>query len=132
MVLLAWNLHILVAQPLEIAMSSENVINEIRESLNGRPGQPIVFGVCKALSARFGMEPWHIRLATIVLTLFWTLPAVAAYVIAGLVMKETEDRTRRFFSGLAVIVREYVEKGAAALRGCGKARERSGYHRHEY
>ena len=36
-------------------MSSEDVIKEIRESLNGRPGQPIVFGVCKALAERFGM-----------------------------------------------------------------------------
>jgi phage shock protein PspC (stress-responsive transcriptional regulator) len=73
-------------------MSSENVINEIRESLNGRPGQPIVFGVCKALSGRFGVEPWIVRLAAIVLTLLWVLPAVAAYIVAGLVMKETEDR----------------------------------------
>lgn len=97
-------------------MSSETVINEIRESLNGRPGQPIVFGVCKSLADRFGKEPWIFRLAVIVLALFWTLPVVAAYVVAGLVMKETEDRTRRFFSGLAVIVRERVETGAAWLR----------------
>lgn len=101
-------------------MSSESVINEIRESLNGRPGQPIVFGVCKALADRFGREPWLFRLAAILLALFWTLPALAAYVIAGLVLKETEDRTRRFFSGLAVIIREYVEQGAAWLRDwCG-------------
>jgi phage shock protein PspC (stress-responsive transcriptional regulator) len=111
-------------------MSSEDVINEIRESLNGRPGQPIVFGVCKALSDRFGMEPWILRLAAIVLTLFWALPALAAYVVAGLVMKETEERTRRFFSGLAIIIREYVDTGAAWLRG--RAGERSGYRRHEY
>ena len=100
-------------------MSSESVINEIRESLNGRPGQPIVFGVCKSLADRFGKEPWIFRLAAIVLLLFWTLPALAAYLIAGLVMRETEDRTRRFFSGLAIIVREWVEKGAAWLRDCG-------------
>jgi phage shock protein PspC (stress-responsive transcriptional regulator) len=98
-------------------MSSENVINEIRESLNGRPGQPIVFGVCKALSGRFGVEPWIVRLAAIVLTLLWVLPAVAAYIVAGLVMKETEDRTRRFFAGLTVVLREWVDKGAASLRG---------------
>ena len=102
-------------------MSSADVINEIRESLNGRPGQPIVFGVCKALSDRFGMEPWIVRLAAIVLTLFWTLPALAAYVVAGLVMKETEERTRRFFSGLAIIIRERVDQGAASLRGSGRA-----------
>jgi phage shock protein PspC (stress-responsive transcriptional regulator) len=113
-------------------MSSEDVINEIRESLNGRPGQPIVFGVCKALSDRFGMEPWMVRLAAIVLTLFWALPVLAAYVVAGLVMKETEERTRRFFSGLAIIIRERVDQGAAWLRRSGRAGARSGCRRHEY
>jgi phage shock protein PspC (stress-responsive transcriptional regulator) len=99
-------------------MSSERVIKEIRESLNGRPGQPIVFGVCNALSARFGKEPWVFRLAAIVMALFWAVPALAAYVVAGLVMKETELRTRMFFSGLAVVIRENVERGAAWLRDC--------------
>jgi len=106
-------------------MSSENVIQEIREALNGRPGQPIVFGVCKTLADRFGQEPWLFRLAAIVVTLFWALPGLAAYIIAGLVMKETELRTRKFFSGLVVLIREKVEEGAAWLRdscrgGCGR------------
>jgi phage shock protein PspC (stress-responsive transcriptional regulator) len=97
-------------------MSADNVINEIRESLNGRPGQPIVFGVCKALADKFGKEPWLFRLAAIILTLFWTLPAVAAYIIVGFALSETEDRTRKFFSGLAVIVRDLVQKLAESLR----------------
>ena len=97
-------------------MSADNVINEIRDSLNGRPGQPIVFGVCRALADKFGKEPWLFRLAAIVLTLFWTLPAVAAYIIVGFALNETEDRTRKFFSGLAVIVRELVQKFAESLR----------------
>ena len=99
-------------------MSADSVINEIRESLNGRPGQPIVFGVCKALADKFGKEPWVFRLAAIVLTLFWTLPAIAAYIVLGFALNETEDRTRRFFSGLAVIIREWVDKGAGWLRDC--------------
>jgi phage shock protein PspC (stress-responsive transcriptional regulator) len=108
-------------------MSSEDVIKEIRESLNGRPGQPIVFGVCSALARRFEQEPWLFRLAAIVLTLFWTLPALAAYVIAGLVLKETEVRTRTFFSGLAVVIREQVERGAAWLRECCTENQRRRY-----
>jgi len=97
-------------------MSAENVINEIRESLNGRPGQPIVFGVCKALADKSGKEPWIYRLAAIALTLFWTLPAVAIYIVLGFALSETEERTRKFFSGLAIMVRELVEKFAASLR----------------
>ena len=97
-------------------MSADNVINEIRDSLNGRPGQPIVFGVCKALADKSGKEPWIFRLAAIILTLFWTLPAVAAYIVLGFALNETENRTRKFFSGLAIIVRDLVQKFAASLR----------------
>ena len=111
-------------------MSSENVINEIRESLNGRPGQPIVFGVCNSLAARFDREPWTFRLAAIVLAVLWPRAGLAAYVIAGLVLAETEARTRTFFSGLAVIIREQVERGAAWLRDCCSAEQRRPYHRH--
>jgi phage shock protein PspC (stress-responsive transcriptional regulator) len=100
----------------EKTMSADSVINEIRDSLNGRPGQPIVFGVCKALADKFDKEPWLFRLAAIVLTLFWTLPAVAAYIILGFALSATEDRTRRFFSGLAVIIRDLVQKLAESLR----------------
>ena len=109
-------------------MSTENVINEIRGSLNGRTGQPIVFGVCNALAERWGKEPWTFRLAAIVVALFWTLPALAAYIIAGLVLKETEVRTRTFFSGLTVVIRENVQKGAAWLRDSCAADRRGGYH----
>ena len=109
-------------------MSAENVINEIRESLNGRPGQPIVFGVCRALAGKFGKEPWIFRAAAIALALFWTLPTVAAYIILGFALNETEARTRKFFSGLAVVIREGLEKFFESLREMlGQSREcRSG------
>ena len=86
--------------------------------MNGRPGQPIVFGVCRALAERFDKEPWVFRLAAVLLILFWTLPALAAYIVLGFALNETEDRTRRFFSGLGVIIREWVDKCAAWLRDC--------------
>ncbi len=98
-------------------MTDESVCEQIKESLNGRPGQPIVLGVCQSLAERFEKEPWVFRLAAIILTLCWTLPAVIAYVVLGFVLSETEVRTRQFFSGLAVIIRESVNKLAASLRG---------------
>ena len=55
------------------------------------------------------------------------LAGLAAYIIAGLVMQETEARTRKFFSGLIIIVRENVEKGAACLRGCCQTSARSSH-----
>lgn len=97
-------------------MSADDVLNEIRDSLNGRPGQPIVFGVCKAVADKCGWEPWIIRLVAIALTLFWTFFAVAAYIVLGFALSETENRTRKFFSGLGVIIREMVDKFAASAR----------------
>ena len=97
-------------------MSAESVFDQIRESLSGRPGQPIVLGVCTALAERFEKEVWIFRLVAIVLTLLWTVPALAAYIILGFVLSETEGRTRKFFSGLAVIIRESVQKFAESLR----------------
>jgi phage shock protein PspC (stress-responsive transcriptional regulator) len=97
-------------------MTTNDVLTEIRESLNGRPGQPILFGVCRSLAERFGQEPWTYRAAAIILAVFFTLPTLAAYIILGFALKETEDRTRRFFSGLAVLVREWTEKLADSLR----------------
>ncbi len=97
-------------------MSAESVFDQIRESLNGKPGQPMVLGVCKALAERYKKEVWVFRLTVIVMTLLWTLPALAAYIILGFVLSETEDRTRKFFSGLAVVARESVQKLAESLR----------------
>ena len=97
-------------------MTAESVFDQIREALNGRPGQPIVLGVCKALAERYQKEVWIFRLAAIVLTLFWTIPALAVYIILGFVLSETEERTRKFFSGLAVVIREGVQKFAESLR----------------
>lgn len=91
-------------------MKDDDTLEDIKSALNGRPGQPIVFGVCKALAVRCGCEPWVTRGAALFIGLFWTLPALAAYILLGLVLKETETRTRGFFSGLTVIVREWTEK----------------------
>ena len=95
---------------------SNSVLDEIRDSLNGRPGQPIVFGVCRSLAEKFNQEPWVFRAAAILLGLFFTLATVGIYIILGFALKETEDRTRRFFSGLAILVREWTEKLADSLR----------------
>lgn len=91
-------------------MRHEDTCEDIRNALNGRPGQPIVFGVCKTIAGRFGFENWVVRAVTIVMGLIFTLPVLAAYIVAGLVMKETEVRTRGFFSGLTVMMREWSDK----------------------
>ena len=96
-------------------MTAETIIEEIKEALNGRPGQPIVLGVCQTLSTRFNRKVWIVRLATVLLGMFWTLPILAAYVILGLVLPETVNRSRGFFTGLGILARETAEKVLASL-----------------
>ncbi len=98
-------------------MSDSDVYDQVREALNGRTGQPIVFGVCQTLAHRFGCEPWVTRLVAIIMGLFYLLPALIADVVLGLVLSETEPRTRGFFARLAVILRESAEKLAHSARG---------------
>jgi phage shock protein PspC (stress-responsive transcriptional regulator) len=98
-------------------MSEHDVYDQVRETLNGRSGQPIVFGVCQTIAARFDCEVWVPRLVAIVVGLFYSWMALIAYVILGLVLTETEPRTRGFFSGLTVIIRENVEKLLHSFKG---------------
>jgi len=96
-------------------MTAECIFQEIKQALNGRPGQPIVLGVCKTLAARIDKQVWCVRLAMIVLALFWALPVLAAYVVLGFVLPETEHRARGFFTGLGIMARETAEKIFASL-----------------
>ncbi len=96
-------------------MPSDNLFESIKENLNGSPGQPIVLGVCNALAARFGQEPWMFRAAAIFFGVFYTGLTLIVYVAAGLLMKETEERTRGVFRGLFIALREGVEK---CIDGC--------------
>jgi phage shock protein PspC (stress-responsive transcriptional regulator) len=91
-------------------MTTDSIIQEIREALEGRPGQPIALGVCNAIAQKMAWEAWIVRLVVIVNVLFFTVFTLLAYVIAGLVMKETGARTRGFFTGLTIITREWMEK----------------------
>jgi len=91
-------------------MNTENLLDSIKENLNGRPGQPIVLGVCNTLAERFDQEVWIFRAATIVLGVFFTFPTLAAYILLGLFMKETEDRTKGVFRGLGIWCRESCDK----------------------
>lgn len=111
-------------------MSTENLLESIKENLNGRPGQPMVLGVCNALARRLKQEVWVVRLAAIVVGVVWTTAALAVYVILGLVLPETEQRTRGVFVGLGIAARETAERcirfcrdllGQSADRGNGAA-----------
>ncbi|MDZ4729095.1 MAG: PspC domain-containing protein [Xanthomonadales bacterium] len=96
-------------------MTTDSIMQEIREALTGRPGQPIVLGVCNAIAMKMGWETWCVRLATIISALFFSGFTLIAYVIAGLLLKETEARTRGFFTGLTIIAREWMEKISSSL-----------------
>jgi len=91
-------------------MQDETFFESIKRNLNGEPGQPIILGVCKTLAARFNQEVWLIRLAAIVLGVFYTFVTLVAYILLGLFLNETSNRTRSLFEGLGIWLREFTEK----------------------
>ena len=91
-------------------MTNNTFFESVKRNLNGEPGQPIVLGVCKTLAARFNQEVWLIRLAAIVLGVFYTFTTLVAYILLGLFMEETSDRTKSLFEGLGIWFRELTEK----------------------
>lgn len=97
-------------------MRSEDLFESIKENLNGRPGQPIVLGVCNALAARTGNEAWIFRAAAIVLGVFFTFGTLVAYILLGLFLEETEGRTRGVFRGLGIWLQELVDKCVTVCR----------------
>lgn len=97
-------------------MSTENLFESIKENLNGREGQPIVLGVCSSLATRFNQEVWIFRAVAIVLGVFFTFGALVAYVLLGLFMTETEERTKGLFKGLCLWAEEIFDKCASTFR----------------
>jgi len=104
-------------------MQEDSFFESIKRNLNGEPGQPIVLGVCKTLAARFNQEVWLIRLAAIVLGVFYTFAALVAYILLGLFMAETADRTKSLFEGLGIWFRELTEKVANLFTGSSSHRD---------
>jgi len=104
-------------------MQENTFFESIKRNLNGEPGQPIVLGVCKTLAARFDQEVWLIRLAAIVLGVFYTFVALVAYILLGLFMTETSDRSKSLFEGLGIWFRELTEKVADLFNGNSSHRD---------
>jgi phage shock protein PspC (stress-responsive transcriptional regulator) len=108
-------------------MEENTFFNSIKENLNGEPGQPIVLGVCKTIAARFNQEVWLVRLAAIVLGVFYSFVALVVYILLGLFMKETSDRSKSLFEGLGIWFREFTQKvadGCSDVFGSGKSSRR--------
>jgi phage shock protein PspC (stress-responsive transcriptional regulator) len=95
---------------LETSMQNESFFESVKRNLNGEAGQPIVLGVCKTLASKLGQEVWLIRLAAIILGVIYTFATLAGYILLGLFMAETSNRTKSLFEGLAIWFREILDK----------------------
>ena len=98
-------------------MQDETFFDSIKRNLNGAPGQPIVLGVCRTLAERLNQEVWLIRLAAIVLGVFYSFITLVAYILLGMFMDETSDRTKSLFEGLGIWFRELTEKAGRLFNG---------------
>lgn len=115
-------------------MEDNTFFESMKRNLNGAPGQPIVLGVCKTLAARFNQEVWLIRLAAIVLGVFYSFITLAVYVLLGLFMEETSQRTKSLFEGLGIWFREFTEKVGRLFGGTfgDRSASRRDYSRRDY
>jgi len=93
-------------------MQDKPFFASVKENLNGRPGQPMVLGVCKTLAARFQLEVWFVRLAAIALGVFFTFATLVVYILLGLFLDETAARSKSLFEGLGIWFREFTDKVA--------------------
>ena len=108
-------------------MDTENLFESIKENLNGREGQPIVLGVCSVLAKRFEQEVWIFRAVAIALGVFFTFVTLVAYILLGLFMKETEERTKGLFKGLCIWANEAADKCVGLCRDLfGNSSRRNG------
>lgn len=106
-------------------MTARTILEDIRQALEGRPGRPIVLGVCNAVAQRFGFEAWKVRAATLVLGMFFTLATLAVYLVLGFVMGETGERTHGVMRGLGIQIREWCERCTGAFDGQRERQRRS-------
>ena len=97
-------------------MSTENLFESIKENLNGRPGQPIVLGVCNTLAQKFDQEVWIFRAAAIVLGVFFTFVTLAVYIVLGFLLSETAERTKGLCQGLCIWAGELWDKAVSVFR----------------
>jgi phage shock protein PspC (stress-responsive transcriptional regulator) len=105
-------------------MQDNTFFDSIKRNLNGEPGQPIVLGVCRTLAERFNQEVWLIRLAAIVLGVFYSFITLVVYILLGLFLEETSHRTKSLFEGIGIWFREFTEKVAEKC-SCGNSGNRS-------
>ena len=109
-------------------MQDDTFFDSIKRNLNGEPGQPIVLGVCRTLAARFNQEVWLIRLAAIVLGVFYSFITLVVYILLGLFLEETSHRTKSLFEGIGIWFREFTEKVAEKCCGGDSDNRSSGRH----
>ncbi len=102
-------------------MSNNTAFDDFRKELNGRPGKPIVLGVCLALARRFDMEPWVTRTIVIISLVFFTVLALGVYIALGYILDETKDRTSGFFKGLAIWIQERISSVGSVVGKDSKA-----------
>jgi len=109
-------------------MQDDTFFDSIKRNLNGEPGQPIVLGVCRTLAERFNQEVWLIRLAAIVLGVFYSFITLVVYILLGLFLEETSHRTKSLFEGIGIWFREFTEKVADKCCGGDSDNRSSGRH----
>lgn len=84
---------------------------DVKQALNGRTGQPILLGVCQFISQRTEMAPWLVRSLALLLLLVFPPFTLIAYLLAGFLLPQTAERSKKIARGLWITIQEKLSGG---------------------
>lgn len=99
--------------------NDRHLFEDFQAQLRGQNAQPLIFGVCAALAQRGGFNRGPVRLIALLALVFFTMPVLLAYVIAGFLLPETRDTTKTRLLSCARWLVDRIEAMVASVRGSG-------------
>lgn len=96
---------------------SANDYDRFKRMLGASAARGWVFGVCPVIAQRTGLELWCVRLTAIICLLMFTLPTVAIYFIAAMLMSETRPGAQSKLKRWASRADALVEVAKDSLSG---------------
>ena len=92
----------------------ENEVTRQLRDIFGEEKRPVwIWGVCAAIAARFNWETWIVRLAAVVLLVFFTTIALFAYLALGLLLPGCRERTLHSIRQFVRLIEQLVQLATA-------------------
>ena len=92
----------------------ENEVTRGLRDIFGEEQRPVwIWGVCAAIAAKFKWETWIVRLAAVLLLVFFTKIALVAYLALGVLLSECRERTLHSIRQFVRLIEQLVQLATA-------------------